>query len=159
VFLFSLHILSKTFFIPARIQRDLAINVRTSSCKVSIIIVRFYTPKCRSLAERSKTRVYGCSLAGITGSNPIGGMDVSVVVTVVCLSGTGLCDWPIPRPEESYRLWCVIMCDLHTSRFRGPWPALGCSLKLQVHNGKTYSCPCTSHEVIQGEGMYVSTCS
>jgi hypothetical protein len=27
------------------------------------------------------------------------------------LSGTGLCDGPIPRPEESYRLWCVFECD------------------------------------------------
>ena len=27
------------------------------------------------------------------------------------LSGRGLCDGPIPRPEESYRLWCVIVCD------------------------------------------------
>jgi hypothetical protein len=27
--------------------------------------------------------------------------------TVFVLSGRGLCDGPIPRPEESYRLWCV----------------------------------------------------
>jgi hypothetical protein len=27
------------------------------------------------------------------------------------LSGRGLCDGPIPRPEESYRLWCVCECD------------------------------------------------
>jgi hypothetical protein len=27
------------------------------------------------------------------------------------LSGRGLCDGPIPRPEESYRLWCVFECD------------------------------------------------
>jgi hypothetical protein len=27
------------------------------------------------------------------------------------LSGRGLCDGPIPRPEESYRLWCVTVCD------------------------------------------------
>jgi hypothetical protein len=26
-------------------------------------------------------------------------------------SGRGLCDGPIPRPEESYRLWCVSECD------------------------------------------------
>jgi hypothetical protein len=26
------------------------------------------------------------------------------------LSGGGLCDGPIPRPEESYRLWCVLVC-------------------------------------------------
>jgi hypothetical protein len=27
------------------------------------------------------------------------------------LSGRGLCDGSIPRPEESYRLWCVSECD------------------------------------------------
>jgi hypothetical protein len=30
---------------------------------------------------------------------------------VFVLSGRGLCDGPIPRPEESYRLWCVSECD------------------------------------------------
>jgi len=28
------------------------------------------------------------------------------------LSGRDLCDELITRPEESYRLWCVVMCDL-----------------------------------------------
>jgi hypothetical protein len=28
------------------------------------------------------------------------------------LSGRGLCDKLITRPEESYRLWCVAVCDL-----------------------------------------------
>jgi len=28
------------------------------------------------------------------------------------LSGIGLCDELITRPEESYLLWCVIVCDL-----------------------------------------------
>jgi len=32
------------------------------------------------------------------------------------LSGRGLCDEPITRPEESYRLCCVVVCDLETSR-------------------------------------------
>jgi hypothetical protein len=32
------------------------------------------------------------------------------VVSVVCLSGRGLCDGLITRPEESYRLCCVIHC-------------------------------------------------
>jgi 2-phosphoglycerate kinase len=39
------------------------------------------------------------------------------VVSVV-LSGRGLCDGLITGPEESYRLWCVIVCDLETSRMR-----------------------------------------
>jgi hypothetical protein len=34
------------------------------------------------------------------------------------LSGRGLCDGLITRPEESYRLWCVLACDLGTSRVR-----------------------------------------
>ena len=29
------------------------------------------------------------------------------------LSGRGLCDELVTRPEESYRLWCVV-CDLET---------------------------------------------
>jgi hypothetical protein len=28
------------------------------------------------------------------------------------LSGRGLCDELITRPEESYGLWCVVVCDL-----------------------------------------------
>jgi len=35
------------------------------------------------------------------------------------LSGRGLCDELITRPEESYRLWCVV-CDLETSRIGAP---------------------------------------
>ena len=34
------------------------------------------------------------------------------------LSGRGLCDEVITRPEESYQLWCVVVCDLETSRIR-----------------------------------------
>jgi hypothetical protein len=41
------------------------------------------------------------------------------------LSGRGLCDELITCPEESYRLWCVVVYDLETSRMRRPWPALG----------------------------------
>ena len=41
------------------------------------------------------------------------------------LSGRGLCDALITRSEESYWLWCVVVCDLETSRMRRPWPALG----------------------------------
>jgi hypothetical protein len=43
------------------------------------------------------------------------------------LSGRGLCDELITRPEEFYRLWCVLVFDLETSRMRRPWPALGLS--------------------------------
>ena len=38
------------------------------------------------------------------------------------LSGRGLCDGLITHSEESYRLWCVVVCDLETSWMRRPWP-------------------------------------
>jgi hypothetical protein len=34
-----------------------------------------------------------------------------VPCTVCVVSGRGLCDGPIPRPEESYQMWCVLECD------------------------------------------------
>ena len=41
------------------------------------------------------------------------------------LSGRGLCDELITRPEESYRLWCVVVSDLETSWMRRPCPTGG----------------------------------
>jgi hypothetical protein len=37
------------------------------------------------------------------------------------LSGRGLCDELIARTEESYRLCCVVVCDLETSRIGAPY--------------------------------------
>ena len=51
------------------------------------------------------------------------------------LSGRGLCDGLITRPEESYRLWCVVVCDLESSRMRRPWPALGRSATAKKKKG------------------------
>jgi len=41
------------------------------------------------------------------------------------LSGRGLCDGLITRPEESYRLWRVVACDQETSNTRRLKPASG----------------------------------
>jgi len=67
--------------------------------------------------------VCGRSPAEIVGSNPTVGMDVCCECCE--LSGRGLCDELITRKEESYRLWCVVVCDQETSWMRSPWPALG----------------------------------
>jgi hypothetical protein len=67
------------------------------------------------VAARSKEWVYGCSPAAIVGSNPTGGMDVCVFCVCYMLSGRGLCDELITRPDESYRLWRVVLCDHETS--------------------------------------------
>jgi hypothetical protein len=57
------------------------------------------------MAELSTARVCGRSLAGIAGSNPAERKDVCIVGVLCC--EVEVCDGPIPRPEESYRLWCV----------------------------------------------------
>jgi hypothetical protein len=54
------------------------------------------------------------------------------------LSGRGPCDKLITRPEESYRLRCVVVCDLDTSCIRKPCPTGGCCSRYKQtnkHNG------------------------
>jgi len=66
------------------------------------------------VAARSKAWVCGRSPAEIVGSNPTGGMVVFLLSVLFMLSGRGLCVGLMTRPEESYRLWCVVVCDLET---------------------------------------------
>ena len=53
------------------------------------------------------------------------------------LSGRGLCNELITRPEESYRLWWINVCDLETSRTRRPWPAWGRSVTQERKKEKS----------------------
>jgi hypothetical protein len=71
----------------------------------TIIHPNFLTPV--PVAARSKVWVCGHWPAEIMGSNPTGGW-MFVCCDCCVLSGRGLCDERITRPEESYRLWCVI---------------------------------------------------
>jgi len=54
-------------------------------------------------------------------------------VTVCCeccvLSGRGLCEGLITRPEESYGMCCVVVCDPENSWMIWPWPTWGCGAK------------------------------
>jgi hypothetical protein len=54
------------------------------------------------------------------------------------LSGRGLCDELITRPEESYRLWCVVVCDLETARMGAPY--IYDISRLRVKILSTYIC-------------------
>jgi len=49
------------------------------------------------------------------------------------LSGRGLCDELIIRPEESYRLCCVVVCDLETSRIGAPYIYDISRLRVNAH--------------------------
>jgi len=55
------------------------------------------------------------------------------------LSGRGLCDELITRPEESYRLCCVVVCDLETSRMGAPYIYMYDISRLRV-NWRRESC-------------------
>ena len=48
------------------------------------------------------------------------------------MSGRGLCDKLITRPEESSRLWCVVVCDLETSRMGAPYIYDISSLRVNI---------------------------
>jgi hypothetical protein len=93
-------------------------------CLVTICVVTFNIvtslPRPTPAAAPSKAYVCGRALAGIVGSDPTGGMDVCLL-GVFMLSGRGLCNGPIPRPEESYRLWCVSECDQVKKPRHLPW--------------------------------------
>jgi hypothetical protein len=53
------------------------------------------------------------------------------------LSGRGLCDELIARPEESYRLWCLVVCDLETSRIGGREPLRAAAPKTSTQFNAT----------------------
>jgi len=63
------------------------------------------------------------------------------------LSGRGLCDELITRPEESYRLCCVVVCDLETSRIGAPYIYIYDISRLRVKMSKIPS-PLLSDEYL-----------
>ena len=58
----------------------------------------------------------------------------SVSCECCVLSGRGPCDELTIRPEDSYRLWCVVVCDLETTWMRRPWPTGGGLLRQKQTN-------------------------
>jgi hypothetical protein len=59
-----------------------------------------------------RRRFYGRSPAAVVVLN---GAWMFVCCVGSVLSGRGLCDELITRPEESYRLWRVVVCDQETA--------------------------------------------
>ena len=60
---------------------------------------------------------------------------MSVCCDCCVLSGRGLCDELITRPEESYRLCCVVVCDLETSRIGAPYIYDISNLRVNLSEG------------------------
>ena len=56
------------------------------------------------------------------------------------LSGTGLCDELITRPEEFYRLWCVVVCDLENLKNEEAMTRVGSQRHSKKKTRKNASC-------------------
>ena len=50
------------------------------------------------------------------------------------LSGRGLCDELITRPEDSYRLWRFVLCDLENLMNEEPCPISVIELNIEIHH-------------------------
>jgi len=67
------------------------------------------------------------------------------------LSGRGLCDELIILPEESYRLWCVVVCDLENLKNEEAMTRVGSQrhgktkhISFVSLKSETISCNCLS---------------
>ena len=93
---------------------------------ITLIIFTCQSQWLRSLRSRSAaTRL----LRSCVRIPPVAWMFVCCECCVS--SGRGLCDELITHPEESYRMCCVVVCELETSRMSRPWPTLGRSVTAQ----------------------------
>ena len=104
-------------------QRPLPDNTRHSQQQISMPPVGF-EPKI-STGERPQAAHLLRSWVRIPP-----GAWIFVCCECRVLSGRGLCDELITRPEECYRLCCVVVCDLETSRMVAPYIYDFSSLKV-----------------------------
>ena len=97
------------------VKVDTAVPIQTHPSRLltAVILLSLVANMPVPMAALSKGLVCGRSPAENVGSNPRGGMDVCRECCV--LSARGPCDELITHPDESCRLWCVVVCDLETS--------------------------------------------
>jgi hypothetical protein len=86
---------SVSLYSPCISDEDDDGNNNNNNNKYYKSVIQQYVPV--QVAARSKTYIYGRSYTAIVVSSPTGGMDVCCVYCV--LSGRGLCDELITRPE------------------------------------------------------------
>jgi hypothetical protein len=65
----------------------------------------------RSRWQRSLSRRSAAACLLRFGFESHQGVWISVCCECCVLSGRGLCEELITRPEESYRMWCVVVCS------------------------------------------------
>jgi hypothetical protein len=120
-FRFTTHHPEYTLSSPSRAQHPPHVpspSVLTTLVNMCRRVQNYRTPSLAIYFRRSqwprglRRRFTAAPPAAIVSSNPTEGRDVCLVCV---LSGRGLCDELITRPEESYRLWRVVVCDQETS--------------------------------------------
>ena len=91
----------------------------SSPCSLDLIILMVFG--CRSQWPRGLrcSSAAACLLRSWVHIPP--GAWIFVCCECRVLSGRGPCDELITRLEESYRLCCVVVCDLETSRMGAPY--------------------------------------
>ena len=73
------------------------------------------------------------------------------------LSGRGFCDGLITCLKESYRLLCVVVCDIGTSWMRRPWPTGGVSRQIKKKGTRlasTYVVPNVGVAIFTSNGHF-----
>ena len=91
--------------------------IQTKKCTIYIYIY------CRSQCPRGLRRRSAAARQLRSWVRIPPGAWIFVCCDCCVLSGRGVCDELITRPEEFYRMWCVVVCDLETSRMRRLWTA------------------------------------
>jgi hypothetical protein len=115
---------SPTFFwINVSLFNLLYFLKKKKSVSVSVCVSPFWTSKpleCRSQCPHNSNRGSAAALLLKLWVRfpPVTWMSVCLECCV--LSGRGLCDELIIRVDDSYRLCCVVVCDLETSWKRRP---------------------------------------
>jgi hypothetical protein len=84
------------------------------------------------VAERSEARLCRRLLSEIVGPNISRGTDVCLLWVLCVLPYRGLCDRPITRPEKSYRMRCVSVCDLETSKEEAALASVGLCFQIGI---------------------------
>ena len=90
--------------------------------KTHILCLTNPLPENRAVCEISVRNIVQPDRPRLNPLNPELNPTCYLLALFVCcecrvLSGRGLCDELITRPEESYRLCCVVVCDLETSKW------------------------------------------
>jgi hypothetical protein len=101
------------FWLPDTLSKPLKLTAKAWNCRnnrqivivlletLQLVSVKFHNPKC--IAHR-----FAALASATVGSNSAGGMVVRLLCLLCCV-GSNLLDRPIPRPEDSYRVWCVFV--------------------------------------------------